>query len=49
MFIYEVGCYFVVENVMKDFFIVNLFEFDSECCMFIIMGFNMGGKLIYMC
>ena len=45
---YEAGRHPVVENVMKDPFIANPLELDSERRMLIITGPNMGGKSTYM-
>lgn len=42
------GCYLVVEQVLNELFIVNLFNLLLQCWMLIIIGFNMGGKSIYM-
>lgn len=45
----ECGCYLVVEVVCEQFFEFNDLELYLDCCMLVIIGFNMGGKFIYMC
>lgn len=34
---------------MNEVFIFNDLRLDSYCRMLVIIGFNMGGKLIFMC
>ena len=45
---YDAGRHPVVENVMKDPFIANPLQLDTERRMLIITGPNMGGKSTYM-
>ena len=45
---YDAGRHPVVENVMKDPFIANPLQLDTERRMLVITGPNMGGKSTYM-
>lgn len=44
----ECGCYLVVEVVCEQLFELNDLDLYLDCCMLVIIGLNMGGKLIYM-